>query len=141
VYALEVNLRKGGTTHAYAALRNLVPGRYDAQAGTWTGQGGDCTAYVCTDNLIDPSWIGMAPGQVIAAIEAAGIGFDHRTRLGVVLHMLAGLGIDGRIGLIAFGRDPAQARAFYGRAAAVIAQAGADRAESSQADVPTRLGR
>ena len=29
LHALEVNLRKGGTTHPYAVLRNLVPGRYD----------------------------------------------------------------------------------------------------------------
>lgn len=29
VHALEVNLRKGGTTHPYSTLRNLVPGRYD----------------------------------------------------------------------------------------------------------------
>ena len=33
VHALEVNLRKGGTTHPYSALRNLVPGRYDEDAG------------------------------------------------------------------------------------------------------------
>ncbi len=33
VYAIEVNLRKGGTTHPYAALRNLVPGRYDVATG------------------------------------------------------------------------------------------------------------
>ena len=31
--ALEVNLRKGGTTHPYSALRNLVPGHYDTEAG------------------------------------------------------------------------------------------------------------
>lgn len=31
-YALEINLRKGGTTHPYAALRNLVSGRYDLES-------------------------------------------------------------------------------------------------------------
>ena len=33
--ALEVNLRKGGTTHPFSALRSLVPGHYDAAAGAW----------------------------------------------------------------------------------------------------------
>jgi hypothetical protein len=33
VFALEVNLRKGGTTHPYTVLRNLVPGRYDSEHG------------------------------------------------------------------------------------------------------------
>jgi hypothetical protein len=32
---LEVNLRKGGTTHPYTVLRNLVPGRYDSEHGRW----------------------------------------------------------------------------------------------------------
>ncbi|MGH6693624.1 MAG: hypothetical protein ACREF4_23400 [Gammaproteobacteria bacterium] len=41
LYALEVNLRKGGTTHPYSALRNLVPGRYDAVAGQWVAQDGN----------------------------------------------------------------------------------------------------
>ena len=36
LHALEVNLRKGGTTHPYAVLRNLAPGRYD-EAGRSLG--------------------------------------------------------------------------------------------------------
>ena len=35
LHALEVNLRKGGTTHPYAVLRNVAPGRYDEKAGRW----------------------------------------------------------------------------------------------------------
>ena len=38
VTALEVNLRKGGTTHPFSALRNLVPGRYDAGSGSLVGR-------------------------------------------------------------------------------------------------------
>ncbi|HEX5013090.1 MAG TPA: hypothetical protein VFV72_02940, partial [Candidatus Limnocylindrales bacterium] len=41
VYALEINLRKGGTTHPYSALRNLVPGRYDTEAGEWVAEDGE----------------------------------------------------------------------------------------------------
>ena len=40
VRAIEVNLRKGGTTHPYTALRNLVPGRYDTEAGVWRADAG-----------------------------------------------------------------------------------------------------
>ena len=32
-FALEVNLRNGGTTHPITVLRNLVPGRYDVETG------------------------------------------------------------------------------------------------------------
>ncbi len=35
VRALEVNLRKGGTTHPFAARRNLVPGHCESATGRW----------------------------------------------------------------------------------------------------------
>jgi hypothetical protein len=44
----------------------------------------------------------MPAREVIDAVDAAGLGFDHRTGTGVVVHMLSGLGIDGRLGLTAF---------------------------------------
>jgi hypothetical protein len=106
VSALEVNLRKGGTTHPYAALRNLVPGHYDADRGQWVAQlDGRPRAYACTDNLVDPEWLGLPAGVAIDAVRNSGLEFDHRTGTGVVLHMLAGLDIDGRCGLMAIAHD------------------------------------
>ena len=122
VYALEVNLRKGGTTHPYAALRNLVPGRYDEVRGAWvTAADGGPRSYVCTDNLLDESWVGLAPGAVVRAVRRAGLQLDHRTGVGVVLHMLSGLAIDGRIGLTAIGLDAAHAQRLHDAACRVIA--------------------
>ena len=106
IRAIEVNLRKGGTTHTYMALRNLVPGRYDVDAGRWVAEDGSTRAYSGTDNLIDPTWYGLPVTDVIRAVADAGIGFDHRTGTGVVLHMLSGLEIDGRIGLTAIDTTP-----------------------------------
>lgn len=105
VYAIEVNLRKGGTTHPYATLRNLVPGRYDPEAGQWVANlDGGPRFYNATDNLVDPRWLGLAPRDVIAGVRDAGLQFDGSRGTGTVLHMLSGLGIDGRIGLVAIGR-------------------------------------
>lgn len=101
IYALEVNLRKGGTTHPYSALRNLVPGRYDTDVGRWFADDGSSRAYSATDNLVDRSWLGLSPSVVIEAVAAAGLQFDPRSGTGVVLHMLSGLAIDGRFGLTA----------------------------------------
>ena len=105
VYALEVNLRKGGTTHPYAALRNYVRGAYDGGAGQWRTEDGQARAYQATDNFVSESWVGLAPATVIKALSERGLHFDHRTRTGVVLHMLSCLAIDGRFGLTAIGRD------------------------------------
>ena len=70
---------------------------------------------MCTDNLVDPEWHGLAEWRVIAAVRDAGLAFDHRTGTGVVLHMLAGLGVDGRIGVVAIGHDGAHADDLFGR--------------------------
>jgi hypothetical protein len=106
VFALEINLRHGGTTHPYAVLRNLVPGRYDVDAGQWLSTDGSPRSYRATDNMVDIGWLGLPPGAVIAAVTAAGLQFDHATGTGVVLHMLSCLAIDGRFGLTAIGRTP-----------------------------------
>ena len=121
VYAIEVNLRKGGTTHPYTALRNLVPGRYEPDAGHWTANmDGRTRAYSATDNLLDPRWTGLDPGAVINAVRDAGLEFTDATGTGVVLYMLSGLGIDGRLGFVAIGYTPEHAEALAARVRGAI---------------------
>ncbi|HEX2039813.1 MAG TPA: peptide ligase PGM1-related protein [Acidimicrobiales bacterium] len=113
VFALEVNLRKGGTTHPYSVLRHLAPGRYDAEAGQWVAFDGLPRAYRATDNLLDEAWTGLPPRAVIDAVASAGLQLDHRTGTGVVLHMLSGLALDGRFGITAVGRSDDHAAELY----------------------------
>jgi hypothetical protein len=65
---------------------------------------GTTRSYSATDNLLDPAWRGLPIVDVIDAVAGAGIGFDYRAGTGVVLHMLSGLAIDGRMGLTAIER-------------------------------------
>ncbi len=121
IYALEVNLRKGGTTHPATVLRSLVPGRYDSRQAAWVAsRDGSPRAYLCSDNVIDPSWTGLPAAAVTAGVAAAGLGFDHRTGTGVVLHMLAGLAIDGRLGFTAIARDEVTAASLAERVRGVV---------------------
>jgi PGM1 C-terminal domain len=113
VHALEINLRKGGTTHPYAAMRNVVPGRYDAATGRWLTDDGGERFYSATDNLLDPAWLGLSPTAVISAVADAGLQFDPQTGTGVVLHMLSGLAIDGRFGLTAIAETPDDAARMH----------------------------
>ena len=120
LYAIELNLRKGGTTHPYAVLRNLVPGRYEPEIGQWQTEDGP-RAYCSTDNLIDDRWIGLPASEVIAAVADAGLQFDHTTGTGVVLHMLSGLAIDGRIGFTAIAGSVDEAEAMREATEAAVA--------------------
>ncbi len=126
LFALEVNLRKGGTTHPYALLRSVVPGHYDAERGQWiTAKDGSTRAYWSTDNLVDPDWTGLPPRKAIQAVARTGLQFDIGRGTGVVLHMLAGLAIDGRLGITAIGHDANHAGELYEAAAQAIADAAA----------------
>lgn len=110
VRALEVNLRKGGTTHPYCVLRNLVPGRYDVAAGRWRADAdGSPRCYVASDNLVSPAWRGISVAEVLAATRADGLHFDAARGSGVVFHMMSGLAVDGRFGLTAIAHAPDEA--------------------------------
>jgi hypothetical protein len=110
IHALEINLRKGGTTHPFAALRNLVVGHYDPDGGRWvTDHDGTARAYRSTDNVLDAAWTGRPPSSVIHAVRRAGLQFDPDHGTGIVLHMLSCLAVDGRFGATAIGLTPEHA--------------------------------
>lgn len=113
LYALEVNLRKGGTTHPYSTLRNHAPGSYDGASGRWVTATGGTRCYRATDNLVDAEWLGLPPAAVIDAVGRRGLHLDPASGTGVVLHMLSCLAVDGRFGLTAIGRDPGHASQLY----------------------------
>jgi hypothetical protein len=106
IAAIEINLRKGGTTHPYAALRHLTGGRYDAATGKWLLPDGSNRVYLASDNFLDPTWQTLSEDTAVNAIREAGVSFDPATKVGVVLHMLSCLPIDGRCGIIAIAQTP-----------------------------------
>ena len=121
-YAIEVNLRKSGTTHPFAVLRHLAPGAYDPELGVYLDQSGQAKYYTATDNLVDEAWTGISEGAVIAAIAAAGLTFDRGSRTGVVPHMLSSLALDGRFGITAIANSESRADEFYQLTIAAIKQ-------------------
>lgn len=122
LYALEVNLRKGGTTHPFATARLLLEGVYDPETATFSGGDGRAKYYVATDNLVDPAWRSLDPEAVLGCINAAGLGFDPARRTGVVPHMLSGIPIDGRFGLTAMGDSPDEAQRLHDEVATTVAE-------------------
>ena len=108
VYALEINLRKGGTTHPYDVMQFLRGGAYAASRGEFMSSDGRPTYYAASDNLIDESWIGRAPTEVRSIIRRAGLAYDPTTHSGVVPHLLDCLRVDGRMGYTAIADEPEQ---------------------------------
>ncbi len=123
-FALEINLRKGGTTHPFATVRALAQGRYDAARGTFTALDGRPRYYVATDNLLDSAWRTIDPRDVVARVRAAGLAYDAGHGTGVVLHMLECIPIDGRFGLTAIGCSREQAESLYAAVPAAVVPGG-----------------
>ena len=52
-YAIELNLRKGGTTHPFLTLQFLTDGTYDGERGVFLTPSGSSKYLVATDHFED----------------------------------------------------------------------------------------
>jgi hypothetical protein len=112
-YALEINLRSGGTTHPFFALQTLTDGLYDPLAGEYRARLGDIKHYAATDHLDNPAYSSLTPDDLLDLVSERGLGWDAERETGVVLHMVSALAVAGRIGLTAVGDTLEEARARY----------------------------
>ena len=123
-YALEINLRCGGTTHPLFALTSLTDGVYDALAGEWRTPFGDVKHYAATDHLDSPAYQSLTPDDLLDVVQEADLGWDGEREVGVVLHMVSAIAVAGRVGLTAIGDTLEDARErYYGVKAAIDAAA------------------
>jgi hypothetical protein len=113
-YALEINLRCGGTTHPFFALQALTDGIYDPLAGEYRTRLGDIKHYVATDHLDAPAYASLTPDDLLDVVAERGLGWDGERETGIVLHMVSALAPAGRIGLTAIGDSLEEARELYG---------------------------
>jgi hypothetical protein len=114
-YALEINLRCGGTTHPLFALTTLTDGVYDPLAGEYRTRLGDLKHYAATDHLDSPAYRSLTPDDLLDVVAERELGWDAERGTGVVLHMVSALAVAGRVGLTAIGDDLEQARGLYYR--------------------------
>jgi hypothetical protein len=119
-YAIELNLRKGGTTHPFLTMQFLTDGRYDATTALFVTPDGREKHLVATDHLEDPLLRGLRYDDLFDIVARHGIHFDQARQAGVVFHMISCLSEHGRVGLTAVGDTPAQAEATYRRAEQIL---------------------
>ena len=118
--AIEVNLRQGGTTHPYMALRAITTGRLDPNSGEFLAPTGQPLHYMATDNLSDPGLRGLLPADLIDIVADADLHYDPARLRGSVFHLLGCLSQYGKLGMTCVGRDAAEAEAVYNATAAEL---------------------
>jgi hypothetical protein len=129
-YAIEINLRKGGTTHPFLTLQFLTDGAYDADKGVFTTALGQQKCFVASDHQDSPLYRAFTPDDLFDIVARHNIHFDQTRQTGVVFHMMSALGEHGRVGLTAVGNSPADADALFAKAVGTLdaeARVAADR--------------
>lgn len=111
--ALEINIRKGGTTHPYLMLQYLTDGTYDPASGRYVTPTGQPRYYYATDNIASPSYVGITPDDLIDIAVDHRLHFDAATQQGVVFHLIGAMSEHGKLGAVCIGESHAAADRFY----------------------------
>jgi hypothetical protein len=119
-YAIEVNLRKGGTTHPFLTLQFLTDGTYDADRAVFTAPSGRTKCFVASDHVESPSYCALGVDELFDLVTRHGLHFDQSRQTGVVFHMMSAMAESGSVGMTAVGDTPEQAQAIYARATEAI---------------------
>ena len=121
-YAIEINLRKGGTTHPFLTLQFLTDGTYDPDTAIFTAPSGQQKFFVASDHVESPHYRTLTPDDLFDIVVRYNLHFDQTRQTGVVFHMMSALGELGRMGLTAVGNSHEDAKAIYTRALNVLDQ-------------------
>ncbi len=120
IQAIEINLRKGGTTHPFMALKLLTNGRYNLSTGLFYSQQGRTKYYIATDNLQKERYQGLLPNDFMDIIADHKLYFDTGTETGTVFHLIGCLSQFGKLGLTSIGDSPQQAQEIYNKVVKVL---------------------
>ena len=104
-YAIEINLRKGGTTHPFLMLQFLTDGIYDADSGNYIMPNGQSRYYYATDNLRSERYRGLAPHDLIEIAINNSLHYESTSQEGVMFHLIGALSQYGKLGVVCIGRD------------------------------------
>ncbi len=118
--AIEINLRKGGTTHPFMTLKLLTNGKYDYSTGLFLSQQNQPKYYIASDNLQKDSYYGLLPHDLMDIIAQARLHFDSSTRTGNVFHLMGALSEFGKLGVTSIGNSRAEAQEIYNRVEEVL---------------------
>ncbi|MEL6614164.1 MAG: peptide ligase PGM1-related protein [Bacteroidota bacterium] len=140
-YAIEINLRKGGTTHPYDMLEFLTDGAYDAASGLYRDPSGRARYYLASDNLVSEAYRGLTPRDLLDIAVENRLHFHGAQQEGVVFHLIGALSEYGKLGVLCIGDSPSRARDLYDETVRVLDAETAHSPEASGArGVSARVG-
>jgi hypothetical protein len=119
-WALEINLRMGGTTHPYLALQFLTGGQLDPSTGLFHSPRGSPKFYRATDNLQSETLRGLLPEDLIEIVTINSLHYSHNSESGVLFHLIGALSQYGKLGMTAIGNTREEVEAIYGKTLRIL---------------------
>ena len=119
-YGIEINLRKGGTTHPFLMLQFLTGGGYDPATGNFRTPSGQSRFYYASDNLEAEHYRGLSPSDLVDVAVLNGLHYDGTVHEGVVFHLIGALSEFGKVGVVCVGPSPERAEALYHRTVEIL---------------------
>ncbi len=110
---IELNLRKGGTTHPFLTLQFLTDGTYNEAEGRFIAPDGREKFYVASDHVEVPGLDTLTPQDLLDIALMHGLHFDQARQVGSVFHMLSALPAHGFVGVTSVGDSSHDAQGRY----------------------------
>ena len=120
LHAIEINLRKGGTTHPFMAMKLLTDGRYSDTDGKFYTKQGQAKYYRASDNLQKSAYKGLLPNDLMDIIMGEQLHFNSIEGVGVAFHLMGCLSEYGKLGLTCVGNTPEEAEQIYEQVVAAL---------------------
>jgi hypothetical protein len=112
-FAIEVNLRKGGTTHPFLTLQFLTDGTYDPEGAVFIAPDGTEKHYVASDHVEIDGLDIFRPQDLLDLALLHNLHFDQTRLTGVVFHMLSAMPTHGFVGVTCIENTAGAAESLY----------------------------
>src|SRR2546422_3004201 len=90
-YAIEINLRKGGTTHPFLTLQFLTDGTYNPETGIFTAPNGQQKFFVASDHVESPRYRTLTPDDLFDIVDRHNRHIDQTRQTFVVFAMMSAM--------------------------------------------------
>lgn len=111
VRAIEINLRKGGTTHPYF-MTKLLTKAISEEHGLLKADDRK-VFYYAYDNIKHPEYAHLDAKTLIEIVKQSGLEYDPETKTGVILHLLGAVKKFHKFGAVCIARSPKAAEQLY----------------------------
>jgi hypothetical protein len=111
VYPIEINLRKGGTTHPFRIAHYLTKSKYKADGLLYSGK--TPIYYLSRDLIENKEYKKISANELIELVKGSKIHFNKYSKRGVLVFMPGAITKYGKFGAICIGHSSAEAENYY----------------------------